>query len=134
MQSGGVNRTIVSCVGLARTPLSFNFRQISYAETDDKVLLLNSTALNKPLPRTSLMMSGNCCWTLSSWCLNSCPKQSDLLNRKTSSNLFINHLFERETTKKERSKVNGLDRFNNIKCGKISLAVNKHDIFAEFCF
>lgn len=55
MESGGVNRTIVLCVGLARTPLSFIFRQISYAETGNNALLLNSMALNKPLPRTSLM-------------------------------------------------------------------------------
>ena len=54
IESGGVNRMIVSWVGLART-LSFNCRQISYAEIGHGFLLLSSTALNKPLPRTSRM-------------------------------------------------------------------------------
>lgn len=76
--SGGVNLIIVSWVGLARIPLSFNFRQISKAETGKSLLLLSSTALNRPLPRISFMYFGYCCWILSSWRLSSCPSWADL--------------------------------------------------------
>ncbi|WVZ25327.1 hypothetical protein V8G54_003871 [Vigna mungo] len=53
MQSGGVKRIIVSCVGLARTALSFNFSLSSYTDAGNKFFLLNSTPMNNPLPRTS---------------------------------------------------------------------------------
>ena len=78
IESGGVNLMIESWVGFARTPLSFNFRQISYAEIGNRLLLLSTTALNKPLPRTSFMWFGYCCWILSSWFLSSCPAWEDL--------------------------------------------------------
>jgi hypothetical protein len=47
------------------------------------------------------------------------------LNRKTSGNSQINQLFEKGKNKSKEGKVNGLERFQNIKCGKTSLAVNK---------
>lgn len=82
IESGGVNLIIESCVGLARIPLCFNFKHISYAVTGDKALLFSSTALNKPFPRTSFMNWGNSCWTLRNWCLSSSPRIADLLKQK----------------------------------------------------
>ena len=56
IERGGANRIMVSCVGFARMPLSFNLMQMSYAEAGDSASLFKSTAFSKPLPRTSLMI------------------------------------------------------------------------------
>jgi len=56
IERGGASRIIVSCVGFAKMPLSFNLMQMSYAEAGDTASLFKSTAFSKPLPRTSLMI------------------------------------------------------------------------------
>jgi hypothetical protein len=56
IERGGASRIIVSCVGFAKMPLSFNLMQMSYAEAGDRASLFKSTAFSKPLPRTSLMI------------------------------------------------------------------------------
>lgn len=88
-----------SWVGFARIPLSFSFRHMSYAVMGNNALLLSSTALNKPLPRTSFIRSGNFCWTATSCCLSSFPSWSDLypisfmcencLNPKTNRHFYM---------------------------------------------
>lgn len=82
IQRGGVSRIMVLWVGFARTPLSFNLMHISKAETEDKVLLFSSTALNKPFPRISFITLGNCCCTFVRCCLSSCPIWADLQSNK----------------------------------------------------
>lgn len=73
IERGGASRMIVSWVGFAKMPLSFNLMQMSYAEPGDSASLFKSTAFSKPLPRTSLMIWGNFCWIFCNWSLNSCP-------------------------------------------------------------
>lgn len=88
MQSGGVKRIIVSCVDLARTPLSFSFSLNSKPDTGDKLSLLSSIPTNNPLPRTSFTWFGFCCWILCRWRRSSSPILVDLFNNKTSISNF----------------------------------------------
>ena len=64
---------MVSCVGFARIPLSFNFRHTSYADMLPNPGRFISIAFSRPLPLTSLITVGCDFCTAKSSSLNSSP-------------------------------------------------------------